>query len=92
MELRSRGALKVVWRSSRHLVCSRRQLSRGKVQYPREKEFSWLSGYREVKRRARRGSGGSGRASKEKIVTVVIPPNPGSLVSQRPRPRSRAPP
>lgn len=43
MELRSRGALKVVWRSSRHFVCSS-QLSLGKALYPREEEFSWPSG------------------------------------------------
>lgn len=46
MELKSRGTLKVVWRSSRHLVCSY-QLSRSKARYSREEEFSWLSGYRE---------------------------------------------
>lgn len=51
MELRSRGDLKVVWRSSRHLVCSS-QLSLGKARYPQEEEFSWLSGY----------SGGTGKS------------------------------
>lgn len=50
MELRSRGDLKVVWRSSRHLVCSS-QLSLGKARYPQEEEFSQAlrvqRGYRE---------------------------------------------
>lgn len=85
MELRSRGDLKVVWRSSRHLVCSS-QLSRGKARYPQEEEFSWLSGYSGVQGRARWGSGGSQRASKEEIVTVVL------SMRQRPRPESRAHP
>lgn len=85
MELRSRGDPKVVWRSSRHLVCSS-QLSRGKARYPREEEFSWLSGYRGVQGKARWGSGGSQRASKEEIVTVVL------SMKQRPRPESRVPP
>lgn len=85
MEWRSRGDLKVVWRSSRHLVCLS-QLSRGKAWYPGEEEFSGLSGYSRIQGKARCGSRGSQRASKEDIVTVVL------SRSQRLRPESRAPP
>lgn len=54
MELRSRGALKVVWRSSKHLMGSSRK-GRGKAQHPDQEDDFWPPGYGERQEEAARG-------------------------------------
>lgn len=77
MELRSRGALKVVWRSSRHF-CVLKSTESWQSPVPPKGRVLMALGYRELQGRVRRGSRRSRRASKE-IGTVVISPESEEL-------------
>lgn len=77
MELRSRGALKVVWRSSRHF-CVLMSTESWQSPVPPKGRVLMALGYRKLQGRVRRGSRRSRRASKE-IGTVVISPESEEL-------------